>query len=114
MTDKSPRTVKEALIAEMLADIDTMLDRMEKADQGIRQTVAVLTGADEKYRQAVMSFTEQAKAELAAWLDQKATQAIDAQEARLRTLINELINERLGSLPSPENQRPKRWFGGKS
>jgi len=114
MSEKNPRTAKEALIAEMLADIDAMLDRIEKADQGIRQTVSVLTGADEKYRQAVMSFTEQAKAELSAWLDQKATQAIDTQQIRLKTLINDLIEQRINSLPSPDKTRPRRWFGGKN
>lgn len=109
MSDKGPRTAKEALLAELLGDVDTLLERLEKADQGIRQTVAVLNDADERYRQAVSMFTEQAKAELGTWLDQKATQTVQDMENRLRGMLVQIVDERMASMNEANNGK-RGWF----
>ena len=74
----SPRTAREALIAEMLGDLDLLLARVEAlpalvdtAEERLTSTVTALDNAGDKYRMAITAFTEQAKTELAEYLDRK-------------------------------------------
>ena len=74
----SPRTAREALIAEMLGDLDLLLDRVEalpalvaSAEERLTSTVTALDNAGDKYRMAITAFTEQAKTELSEYLDRK-------------------------------------------
>lgn len=62
------RTSREALIAQMLGELDDLLSRAEQLPQSISQaearigiTVQILNDAGEKYRLAVTAFTEEAK-----------------------------------------------------
>ena len=65
-----PRTTREALIAEVLGDLDGLLARVEAlpalvdgAESKLSGTVAALDDAGDKFRLAVTAFTEQAKAD---------------------------------------------------
>ncbi len=91
----APRTTREALIAEMLGDLDTLLARVEAlpaavgaAEDRLGATVAALQDAGDKYRLAVTAFNEQAKADLTEYLDLKTAQVaaktIDEQRAALQ------------------------------
>ena len=91
----APRTTREALIAEMLGDLDTLLARVEAlpvavgaAEERLGATVAALHDAGDKYRLAVTAFNEQAKADLTEYLDRKTAQVaaktIDEQRAALQ------------------------------
>lgn len=93
-----PRTMREALIAELLGDLDGLLARVENlpalvagAEDKLAGTVAALEGAGDKYRLAVTAFTEQAKADLAEYYDlktahatQHATKTVEEQRAALQ------------------------------
>lgn len=75
----APRTTREALIAEMLGDLDALLARVEAvpalvagAEERLSGTVAALDAAGDKYRLAVTAFNEQAKADLSEYFDRKA------------------------------------------
>lgn len=77
-----PRTTREALIAELLGDVDGLLARVEAlpavvagAEEKLSTTAKTLEDAGDKYRLAVTAFTEQAKAELSEYLDMKSGQA---------------------------------------
>lgn len=77
----APRTSREALIAEMLGDLDSLLSRVDAlpalvaaAEEKLTGTVAALDSAGDKYRMAVTAFNEQAKAELTEHLDRKAVE----------------------------------------
>lgn len=77
----APRTTREALIAEVLGELDTLLARVEAlpvlvavAEEKLTGTVAALDDAGDKYRMAVTAFTEQAKADLTEYLDRKAVE----------------------------------------
>lgn len=92
-----PRTAREALIAEVLGDLDGLLTRVEAlpamvagAEGRLSGTVAALEEAGDKYRLAVTAFTEQAKADLSEYLDLKtacaaqlATKTVEEQRAAL-------------------------------
>lgn len=64
----SPRTTREALMAELLGDVDKLLARVEAlpvmvaaAEEKMTSTAKALEDAGDKYRMAVTAFTEQAK-----------------------------------------------------
>lgn len=74
-----PRNTREALIAEMLGELDVLLSRVEKLPQAVADaeaklvgTVASLNDAGDRYRLAVTAFTEQARTELTEYLQRKA------------------------------------------
>lgn len=77
----APRTIREALVAESLGNLDDLLKRVEAlpalidtAEKHVAETVAALEGAGDKYRMAVTAFNEQAKADLNEYLDRKSVQ----------------------------------------
>lgn len=77
----TPRTAREALIAEMLGEMEELLVRVEKlpavledAEKKVANTVAALEGAGDKYRQALTAFNEEAKVELTSYLERKAAE----------------------------------------
>ena len=79
----SPNTAREALIAEMLGDLDAIIERAERlpaiveaAEGKLSATATALENAGDKYRLAVTAFNDQAKAELSEYLDRKTTQAV--------------------------------------
>jgi hypothetical protein len=80
-----PRSVREALVAELLGDVDVILTRFEAlvpavadAEKRVLDSVAVLEGAGDRYKMVVTAFSEQAKSELGEFLDRK-TQQVTAQ-----------------------------------
>lgn len=80
--NKQPRSVREALVAELLGDIDELLTRSEAipvaladAEKGLRESVVALDAAGDRYKMVVTAFTEQAKADLAEYLDRKTVEA---------------------------------------
>jgi hypothetical protein len=99
----APRTAREALIAEMLGDLDVLLARVETipaliagAETQFSGTLAALDDAGDKYRTAVKAFTEQAKADLLNYQDIKradaareATKTIDEQRAAIQEAARE-------------------------
>lgn len=79
----APNTAREALIAEMLGDLDSIIQRAERlpaivdaAEGKLTATATAIENAGDKYRMAVTVFNEQAKAELSEYLDRKTTQAV--------------------------------------
>jgi len=79
----APNTAREALIAEMLGDLDSIIQRAERlpamvdaAEGKLTATAKALESAGDKYRLAVTAFNEEAKAELSEYLDRKTAQAV--------------------------------------
>jgi|APEBP8051072974_1049382.scaffolds.fasta_scaffold00683_9 hypothetical protein len=102
------RTAREALIAEMLGDIDGLMARIESmpaivagAEEKIAGTVAALNEAGDKYRLAVTAFTEQAKAELSEHLDRQqariAANTVEEQTAAIQEAARLAFRKEAGS-----------------
>ena len=92
----SPRTAREALIAEMLGDLDLLLARVEalpaliaNTEERLTSTVTALDNAGDKYRMAITAFTEQAKTELAEYLDRKTIEVSSKTVEEQRAAIQE-------------------------
>lgn len=91
-----PRTTREALIAEMLGDLDGLLSRIEAlpgqvaaAEEQMAATVAILDGAGDKFRLAATAFSDQAKADLAEYLDRKAQEVVARTMEEQRATMEE-------------------------
>jgi predicted lipid-binding transport protein (Tim44 family) len=91
----APRTSREALIAEMLGDLDTLLNRINalptlvtSAEEKIYDTVTALNNAGEKYRIAVTAFNEQSKADLTEYFENQTVKVLSktAEEQRAAML----------------------------
>jgi hypothetical protein len=74
----APSTAREALIKELLGDMDVLLKRAEAlpdqildSESKIKSTVALIDSAGDRYRLAVTAFNEQAKKDLSEFADQK-------------------------------------------
>lgn len=95
-----PRTTREALIAEMLGELDTLLARVEAlpkeiatAESQVANSVASLNEAGDKYRMAVTAFTEQAKTELTEFLQRKASEVAAKTVEEQRAAIQEAARQ---------------------
>jgi hypothetical protein len=94
----APRTTREALIAQMLGELDGLLTRAERLPEAITEaesrlaaTSRVLSDAGDRYRIAVTVFTEEAKSVLTGYLEQKMSEvaALTAEERRM--IIQEAV-----------------------
>lgn len=93
-----PRTTREALIAQILGDLDGLLTRVDQLPKAIAEaetrlaaTCHVLNDAGDKYRMAVTVFTEEAKRTLTEYLEQKASQVATLTLDERRSIIEEAV-----------------------
>lgn len=93
----SPRTTKEALFAEMLGDLDSMLTRIEKlptlienCETRLSVRAAALEASGEKYGQAVAAFTEQAKGELGDFIEKESVSSVEQLTVTIRQIMQEI------------------------
>ena len=97
---KSPRTAREALIAEMLCDLDSLLDRVEAipalvatTEEKLISTVTALDNAGEKYNQAVLAANLHHKNEMIAYLKTVSATTIAKTTEEQREIVQKLIRE---------------------
>lgn len=77
----APRSIREALVAESLGNLDDLLKRVEAlpalidaAEKQIAKTVVALEGAGDKYQMSITAFTERAKVDLNEHVDRISVQ----------------------------------------
>lgn len=91
------RTVREALIAQALGDIDEMLTRVDEQKRTLLAATATLNEASDKYRGTVVNFTEQAKNELNAFLERRAGEVaagtVESQREQLVAVVRQAFND---------------------
>ncbi len=112
-----PRTMREALAAQVLAEIDGLLTRIEalpaniaSAEAQLKTTTDALANAGDQFRLAVTAFTEQAKTELTQHLERKAAETVshtaehqravmlDAARHAFRSQASDQVEKLAGSL----------------
>ena len=93
-----PRTTREALIAQMLGELDVLLSRAEKlpdaiaeAEKRVAVSVQVLSEAGDRYRLAVTAFTEEAKLTLTDFVRYKAGESVASTVDEQRVRIQEAV-----------------------
>ena len=98
-------TAREALVAEMLGDIDVLLSRSEAlpakiaaVEAQLAASTAILDAAGDRYRMTMTAFTEQAKAELTTYLQRKAVEASEQLIEEQRQAIQKTVSRALESM----------------
>ncbi len=105
-TNNPPRTAKEALMAEMIGDMDNILSRLESipallesSEDKLINTVDVLEEAGHRYKKTIIAFTEQAKKDLQNCFDQKnndiLTKTAEEQQAIMQTMVQNVIQNEI-------------------
>jgi len=91
-----PRTTREALIAQMMGELDHLFDRAERlpdaiatAEARVAGTVKILDEAGDRFRMAVTKFTEDARAELTEHLQNKAAETTARTIEQQRAMLQE-------------------------
>ncbi|MDT4292330.1 hypothetical protein RO575_22420 [Methylomonas sp. MO1] len=97
---KSPRTFRDAFAAQVLGDIDTLLDKVEAvngsvnaATEKMQQTIIEFEKAGETYNQAVLAANMRSKNEMVAFLQTATNSTVAKTKDEQRELIQELIRE---------------------
>uniref|UniRef100_UPI00402B1628 hypothetical protein n=1 Tax=Methylomonas sp. SPW-1 TaxID=3438877 RepID=UPI00402B1628 len=100
---KSPRTFRDAFAAQVLGDIDTLLDKVEAvngsvnaATEKMQQTIIEFEKAGETYNQAVLAANMRSKNEMVAFLQTATNSTVAKTKDEQRELIQELIRKAVG------------------
>lgn len=110
-TEKNPRTMRDALAAQVLGDIDVLLDKSDSAAatitaavERLEVTIRRLEEAGESYNQAVMAANMRSKKELMAYLKTVTTATVsataDEQREIVRGLVREAVSDEIAALKS--------------
>jgi hypothetical protein len=75
MSERAPATAKEALMAELLGDVQILLGRLEQADTSTQATTAALNEATAQYRGQVDGMVTKLRTEIANVIRQATEQA---------------------------------------
>ena len=101
-------TMRDALFAEMLGEVDDMLRRIEHlpvivdgCEKRLSRHTVLLEEAGERYGQAVSGFTQAAKTELSAFLESRTRETVEEQAAAIRQLVLSALETESGSVLSP-------------
>jgi ABC-type transporter Mla subunit MlaD len=95
-----PRTYRDAFAAQVLGEIDTLLDKVKaltgtinETGEKIQVTINQLEGAGEKYNQAVLAANLRFKNETIAYLKTVTTTSIAKTLEKQQELVQELIRK---------------------
>jgi hypothetical protein len=108
---QSPRTAREALLAEVLDEVDSLHrqvlalpDSLVAMEVKLARTVSVLDQAADNFRIAVTAFSEQAKVDLVAFHERKTVEAsnriLDEQLLAIQSMVNAAMKIQSNQHPS--------------
>jgi hypothetical protein len=108
-TEKNPRTMRDALAAQVLGDIDVLLDKSDSAAatitaavERLEATIRRLEEAGESYNQAVLAANMRSKKELMAYLKTVTTATVsataDEQREIMRGLLRDAVTDEITAL----------------
>lgn len=96
---EQPSTVREALLAELLGDIQVALTRLDQVDQSARATADAINRANELYRQQINAMVEKLRTETASIVlkttEHAANSLVGQQQATLQTAATRAIQKAL-------------------
>jgi hypothetical protein len=98
MTGK-PSNAREALLAELLGDVQELLARLEQADQSAKATAAAVTDATAQYRGQVDELVSKLRAETASIVlkttEHAAQSLVGQQQATLQKAATQAMQQAL-------------------
>jgi hypothetical protein len=111
MTGK-PSNAREALLAELLGDVQELLARLEQADQSAKATAAAVTDATAQYRGQVDELVSKLRAETASIVlkttEHAAQSLVGQQQATLQKAATQAMQQALSEQVLRRTRRD--WF----
>lgn len=108
MTSK-PSNAREALLAELLGDVQDLLARLEQADQSAKATAAAVTDATAQYRGQVDELVSKLRAETASIVlkttEHAAQSLVGQQQATLQKAATQAMQQALSEQVLRRTQR---------
>jgi len=112
-------TMRDALFAEMLGEVDDLLRRIEhlpgivdSCEKRLANHAAMLAEAGDRYGQAVSGFTQAAKTELSIFLESQARETVEEQAAAIRQLVLTSLKTESDSVLSPYREAIRKTRTG--
>lgn len=109
MAADEPRSMREALAAQALEEIDGLVSRIEHAlaelarvEGQMASTVAALDEGGDRYRSAVTTFSNEVRQELTEFVQRKANQTASLSVEELRATLQEIARLSFKSSASEE------------
>lgn len=94
-----PGNAREALLAELLGDVQGLLARLEQADQSVKATAAAVTDATAQYRGQVDELVNKLRTETASIVlkttEHAAQSLVGQQQATLQKAATQAIQQAL-------------------
>lgn len=94
-----PSNAREALLAELLGDVQEVLDRLEQADQSAKATAAAVTDATAQYRGQVDELVNRLRTETANIVlkttEHAAQSLVGQQQATLQKAATQAMQQAL-------------------
>ena len=109
MSARAPSTAKEALIAELLGDVQILLGRLEQADISIQATTTALNEATAQYRDQVDSMVSKLRAETANVIRQATDQAAKTMVGQQAETLQKAATAAMQKALSVEVLKRTRW-----
>ncbi len=107
-----PSNAKEALLAELLGDVQTLLARLEQADQSAKATAAAVTDATGKYRDQVDELVTKLRAETASIVlkttEHAARSLVGQQQDTLQKAATQAMQQAISAQVLKRTRRD--WF----
>lgn len=92
-----PSNAREALLAELLGDVQTLLARLEQADQSAKATATAVTDATAQYRGQVDELVSKLRAETASIVlrttEHAATTLVGQQQSTLQKAATQAMHQ---------------------
>lgn len=94
-----PSNAREALLAELLGDVQELLARLEQADQSAKATATAVTDATAQYRDQVDALVQKLRAETASIVlkttEHAAQSLVGQQQATLQKAATQAMQQAL-------------------
>jgi len=115
MSDKTPATAREALLAELLGDVQKALIRLEQADKSAKDTADAVTKATEQYRGQIDVMVTRLREETASIVFKTTAHAaqslVGQQQATLQKAATLAIHQALSEQVLRRTRRDWLWMG---
>lgn len=107
-----PSNAKEALLAELLGDVQVLLGRLEQADQSAKATASAVTEATAKYREQVDELVTRLRTETASIVlkttEHAAQSLVGQQQATLQKAATQAMQQAINTQMLKRTRRD--WF----
>lgn len=104
-----PSNAREALLAELLGDVQELLVRLEQADQSAKATAAAITDATSQYRGQVDELVNKLRSETASIVlkttEHAAQSLVGQQQATLQKAATQAMQQALSEQVLRRTQR---------